>query len=207
MDTKRVRQVIKVFNNIDRKIIGFISRTGLVCQRCLGHCCGSEYIETTLLDLYPVVDYLKRTGRLGKVLKKIEKGSKECVFYSKKQTDLKNCHCSVYLMRPTICRLFGFGTVRDKNSRQMLVTCKKQRVKYGKLIGRIESDNKLIGLAPNFSDISMTLYNIDPLLGSKRFHINDALKILIEREMLRETFEAEDAGKKPDKPKRPIRAA
>lgn len=184
MYNRTSKKVVNLFARIDRKVLSFRADSGLCCPRCSGRCCKTDYIEVTPLDVLPAIMHLKKTGRLENFYKKICSAPRTCIFYSKKQTDIKNCHCRIYLLRPSNCRIFGFGVTKDKHGNFRLAVCKLQKKNCKNAIKQIEGPKKLAKKAASYSDVSMMLYNIEPTWASMHMHINDALKMVSEKILL-----------------------
>jgi len=197
------RKMLALFARIDRRVLALRTETGLRCPRCAGHCCSTDFIEVSPLDVLPAVLHFERCGKLERLLRRLDRAPDECVFFSKRPTDIKNCHCRIYLLRPTNCRLFGFGMVMDKSGKTRVAACKHQKRSCANAIGKIEGDKKISKKAVRYADVSMMLYDIEPRWGSMRMHINDALRLVAERVLLMQQI----SGSSVDKDRGPRRAA
>jgi Fe-S-cluster containining protein len=203
--------VLDLFRTIDQTTAALRERAALACATGCGTCCLSKHIEVTALDLVPLVSAFMETGRfeqLATAALAVAPAS-PCLFYSPvPQVGSSGC-CTVYDHRPSTCRLFGFAVARDKAGMPYLATCSKIRAnKPGEILlagAGLAAD----GISLSFRDVSMQLMGIDPELGGRRMHINDALKYLVMREGLKLAYAPmdDDEPTKPHVPRRPPRAA
>lgn len=178
-----VEQVTEIYQQIDTQTSTFQTATGLQCPPGCGQCCENPQIETTPLEMLPLAIELFQQGEAQKWLAAVAevKESGRCVFYQPDPVIAGNGRCSVYLLRPAICRLFGFATVTNKQGKPELAVCIRHKQT---MLDQVEIAKAAIseGLpAPNFSDFSMKLMNLEPSLASQRMPMNQALKVAIER--------------------------
>lgn len=119
---KKIRALLKIYQLLDKKIAKFKKSTALDCLDGCGICCENKKVETSVLEMFPLAIWLWAEGKALKYVEQIAQKSEDdfCVFYDQKK---KNGCCTVYSLRPAICRLFGFSANLDKNGQPQLITC------------------------------------------------------------------------------------
>jgi Fe-S-cluster containining protein len=178
------RAVGAVYRRLDRRIAGFRRAAGLSCPRGCGECCLSPEVEATVLEMLPLALRLQRERRLEQTLAGLGPGEppRPCVFYSPAPLGSFGGHCSVYPLRPLVCRLFGFAAMTDPEGRPQLVLCRRLReadpagarkAAAGAASGRLP--------VPVMSEWSLAMYRLDPGLGTRALPINEALGQALER--------------------------
>lgn len=178
----KVRLVEQLFENLEKEINTFKSKTHLECLSGCGKCCTTPSIDASPLEFFPWAFHLYLNGKAEEML--VELNSKihsNCHLYLPLTLiDSTNGSCSNYRYRGLICRLFGYAASRDKFGKLRLNTCKiikkDQQKNYDDTIEAISN-----GLyVPIFSNYYMNLSQIDFRLGTTMLPINEALKIAIE---------------------------
>ena len=182
-----------LYRRLDRRIAAFRRAAGLACPPGCGECCLSPEVEATVLEMLPLALRLRRDGRLARTLAGL--GSREpprrCVFYSPDPLGAFGGHCTVYPWRPLLCRLFGFASVADPESRPELAVCGRMRAADpGSARAAAEAVAAGRLKAPVMRDWSLAAYRLDPALGSGPQPINTALKQALERVGLEEGLKA-----------------
>lgn len=183
-------QIRAIYKEIDRKIVILKRRTGLRCITGCGKCCYSSYIETSGLDLIPVVRFLIRKNKLEFTLGKLNNLTENspCVFFVPKDKKRIRGRCSIYKLRPTTCRLFGFANTSARDSSKVFSTCARIKKAMPARVRRAEELSRDCNYLLSFGDISMKLFGIDPGLASDKGHINNVIRSVIERFGLRGQF-------------------
>ena len=180
----KIRSLLKLFQSLDREIQKFQSKSGLNCLAGCGRCCENPNVETTVLELLPLAQKLWQEGSAEDWLKKIESVQEKgpCVFYKPDPLIPGNGRCSVYSLRPLICRLFGFSAKIDKHKDNVFVTCATIKKLYMKEFEsaqhKVQSGSLPIASMEHYS---MKAYQIDPTLGRDQLPINRAIKIVLEK--------------------------
>lgn len=182
MNADVIEQVKQIFQKIDRETANLQAATGLHCPPGCGRCCENPEVETTVVEMMPLALELWQRGEavtwIERSLAVAERGS--CVFYQADPFVPGNGRCSVYWLRPTICRLFAFATVKNKQGQSVLAAC----VKHQEIIPETVQNAKAAiahGLtAPNFSQVSIHVAMLDPS-ANQQLPINQALKLALER--------------------------
>lgn len=182
MNANVIKQVEQIFQEIDRQTATLQAATGLHCPPGCGCCCENPEVETTVLEMMPLALELWQRGE---VLQWIERSQAveergPCVFYHPDPFVPGNGRCSVYSWRPTICRLFAFATVTNKQGQPELAACVRQKEIMPEIIQKAK-EAIANGLdAANFFQISIQVAMLDPS-ASQPLPINQALKLALER--------------------------
>jgi len=174
---ENIRQVTKIFKQIDQEIETLQQASGLQCPSGCGKCCENPQVETTPLEVLPLALELVKSKEAEYWLEKAVAVNYAgvCIFYQPDPLVEGNGRCGVYESRPALCRLFGFGAVRNKHNQSELAACKIHKQTMPEALA-----NFPIELAPNFSDFSMQLRNLQPE-QSDLLPINEAVAIAINK--------------------------
>lgn len=182
MNAEVIQQVKAIFAQIDRQTAVVQAATGLHCPAGCGRCCENPEVETTVLEMIPLALELWQRGEALAWLDQAQavENRGPCVFYQPDPFVPGNGRCSMYEFRPSICRLFAFATVTNKQGKPELAAC----IRHKEVMPEIVAQTKAAiadGLpAPNFGEISMQLAMLDPS-GIERFPINQALTMALQR--------------------------
>ncbi|NJK37350.1 MAG: YkgJ family cysteine cluster protein [Oscillatoriales cyanobacterium RM2_1_1] len=184
MDLGIASQVMESYTQIDQTIAAFQSATHLDCPPGCGWCCENPEVETTILEILPLVIELFRQETVEFWLQRAADSQYQgqCVFYQPDPSIPGNGRCQVYPWRPTICRLFGFATVTQKSGQVQLAACVKHKAALPAILAQAQgaiAQNQV--QAPNFAEVTQQITNLDPTLGQERMPINTALRVAIER--------------------------
>lgn len=176
--------VMASYGQIDAAIAEFQAATHLHCPPGCGACCTSPNVETTPLELLPLVWELFNQGLAEHWLAQAAAANfaGPCVFYQPDPAIAGNGRCGVYPWRPSICRLFGFATVTDKAGAPQLAACWRHKELMPDVVAQAQTAIQVgTAIAPNFATATQAITNLDPTLGNQRLPINAALKVAIER--------------------------
>lgn len=178
-----VEQVKDVFREVDVKVEQLKALTGIHCPEMCGICCARSKVETTAIEMMPLAADLWEKNDADLWLERIEKaGSPDsCVFFNRDPDMEGNGRCSVYDLRPLICRLFGFYTVKDKNGDYVYGSCRMIKESYPE---DYKKASELIsqGMHPSsVTNYSIRLISIGSEMNRKMVPINTAAKIAIEQ--------------------------
>jgi Fe-S-cluster containining protein len=183
-DARLVAGVQAIYLRLDRRTAAFRRRSGLACLPGCGECCRSAEVEATVLELLPLALELRRRGRAEEVLERI-RGSQtpeRCVLFSERPLGRFGGHCTEYVRRPLLCRLFGFAAMENREGRPDLVACRPMREADPGRVGQAAAKAAQCQLAvPLMRDFTMAIYRLDPVLGSGALPINAALRQALER--------------------------
>jgi Fe-S-cluster containining protein len=183
MNRDVLKQVTDLYDRIDEQTAALQGATGLHCPPGCGKCCENPEVETTVLEMLPLALELWRRGEASAWLDRVAQVNEcdPCVFYSPDPFIPGNGRCSVYPWRPSLCRLFAFATVNDKQGTPQLAACVRHKATIPEEVDRAKSAIAAGLDAANFSHVSTQIANLDPSLGIERFPINQALKLALQR--------------------------
>jgi len=195
MDATVLARLLEIYEEIDRQTAALKAMTGLRCPPGCGTCCSSPDIEATELEMLPVARELFRRREalswLGRLRAAVDEGT--CAFYQPKRSARGEGCCGMYILRPSVCRLFGYGAVQNKYGIAQLAVCTVMKA----VIPRAAHDAARAverGLAaPRFTDFARQVAGLEPALGERLLPINRALRLALEREAL--ALELEKGGK------------
>ena len=178
----KVRLIELLFEDLEKEINTFKSKTHLECLSGCGKCCTTQSIDASPLEFFPWAFHLYLNGKAEEMLDELNsKIHSNCHLYLPLALiDNTNGSCSNYRYRGLICRLFGYAASRDKYGKSRLNTCKlikeNQQKNYNSTVEAISKGLYI----PIFSNYYMKLSQIDFRLGTTMLPINEALKIAIE---------------------------
>jgi Fe-S-cluster containining protein len=171
-----------LYAEMDRQTAAFAAASGLVCPPGCGACCLSPAVEATVLEVLPLARWLVHQGQAERALAALaESRSPQCLMYQPQSEDGTQGRCSVYGVRPLLCRLFGFAAVRDRTGAPRLAACWRHQETLPEAVARTR---QVLGSAPDdanamdvpmFDTWALRLSQIDPHYGTERLPINEAL--------------------------------
>jgi uncharacterized protein len=175
--------LLKLFSTVDKDIARFQKVTGLTCRNACSHCCENAAIETTTLELLPLVTHLYNKKTITEWLSCVEDAGRKgrCIFYNPELALQGDGGCSVYPFRPLICRLFGFSATLNKRNQPMLVTCPIIKQSSSKVVEKIQGDTACYRHVPVMNHYVRRLFSIDPALGVEQIPINEAIYRAIQK--------------------------
>lgn len=178
----RVRQVQKVFGQLEEENKAFQKVSGLACLSGCGHCCNKADIEAAVLEFLPYAFHLFLEGQHELAKQQIQANTTGLCHGFKPiiaNSPYLKGRCTIYEDRGLICRLFGFATIRDKNGDRQLSTCKWIK---GSQADTLNASQALIqkGRAPHYMSYYQKLAQIDFRLGQEYLPINKAILRAIE---------------------------
>ena len=186
MYQEKIDSLLKVFQEADEETSRFMHSSGLKCEQGCGRCCESPYIEATVFEMLPVAFDVWRRNEASPLLEKLAHSdvavSGRCVFYRPDPFVAGHGRCSVYHFRPLVCRLFGFSAAVNKHNRNILMTCNTIKRNFPEKYEptHIDVHSGQMPIA-RMRDFSMKALAIDLDFGDKKFPINQALKIALEK--------------------------
>jgi Fe-S-cluster containining protein len=128
-DSKRLPTIPvigELFSRLEAETSAFAGASGLRCPDGCGACCESPNVYTSVVELEPLAQELVARGEAEAALDRAAQaagaGPGPCVFYASHGPGLGRC--TVYALRPMICRLFGFAAVRNKQGQPELAGCR-----------------------------------------------------------------------------------
>ena len=175
-------RVLELYSEMDRQTAEFRTATGLHCLPGCGQCCESSTPEASEIELLPVAEELFSREEAQQWLERIAsiRGTEKCIMYEPDPLIPGNGRCQLYLWPPSVCRLFAFGAIRNKNGKPELVTCPCQKEQIPLLVkGAQEAISR--GMAvPSFDYFFFKMVALEPSLG-RQVPINRALHLALER--------------------------
>jgi len=182
-------QVLALFEQIDQQTEEFRQATGLSCPSDCGRCCDRPSVDATVLDVLPLAIALFQQGKAEEILDQLETNSlQRCIFYQPDPSNSQKGRCGVYTWRPSLCRLFGYATVRDKRGQPQLAACAELKATRSLTLTHIQQQLAEGLSAPSFVEFATQMETIDPTIGSQRFPINQAIQLALQKVGLRAQF-------------------
>jgi Fe-S-cluster containining protein len=175
--------ILGLYFQMDRQTSEIRSRTGLQCPPGCGQCCESSVPGATVLELLPAAQELFSRGEAQSWLERIAsiRKSGRCVFYHPDPLIPGNGRCQLYILRPSVCRLFGFAVKKKRDGNPELITCRRQKEQKLVLV-RAAQEAILRGMsAPSFDYFFLQIATLQHSLGTQRLPINQALQFALER--------------------------
>lgn len=182
-DIDAIDSVGALFREVDVAADRFRDLTGIHCPDRCGQCCCRSAVETTAVEMLPLALDLWRKNEaelwLGRIAE--AEGKATCVFYRADPGNPLSGRCMVYELRPLICRLFGFFTVRNKYGRYVYGSCSviKQTDSgvYEKAVHQLDSMEH-----PSlYTDYSIRVIGIDSGFGFRMEPVNRAAAAAISK--------------------------
>lgn len=191
---KLAEQVKEIYHKIDERTESLAIATGLKCPPGCGKCCENPDIETTPLEMLPIALELFEKKQSQEWIEKAEAVNWQgrCIFYQPDEFIAGNGRCSIYDFRPSVCRLFGFAAVKNKQGTAEFAACRYHKQIMPEMVEKVKES--IAGGVPvaSFPEIAIQLSNIEPYLGNQRMPINQALKVAIQRVGLMAQWETAD---------------
>ena len=149
----------------------------LSCPGGCVHCCVSEKVESTVLEMIPSAFHLLRTNQAELLLNRIEKqaDSNQCILFRPDLSQPDSGGCSLYPYRPLVCRLFGFAGNRDRQGQVKLARCRDMPPAIKATSSDSGDESMTGGDIPIFQAYGIAVTVIHPDLGTRCMPINDAL--------------------------------
>lgn len=173
---KKIQAVLDIFQELDTEIAYFQTQSQLQCRSYCHLCCQYEHIESTILEVLPLAQFLYEQGDWEKYLR-VQKNSICPLLYIGNDS----WGCCAYPYRSLVCRLFGFATRQDKFGKPEIVTCRWMKehsvTQWAQIEAEIASGHLCI---PSMNRYAWQLYGIDIQLGSKFYPITYAIQQAIE---------------------------
>lgn len=196
MDSTVLARLLELYEEIDRQTAALKATTELRCPPGCATCCSSPTVEATELEMLAVARELFRRREALSWLERLGAADDEgpCVFYQPERSARGDGCCGIYSLRPSVCRLFGYGAVNTKHRVPQLAVCTVMK----KVIPRAAQDAARAveqGLtAPMFIDFAHRVAGLEPFLGGRVLPINRALRFALEREGLARQLEKGGKG-------------
>lgn len=178
---KVVRQVEKVYSDLDREALYFTSQSGLQCQGGCSSCCHYKNIRASVLEMIPLAWFLHLSNLQDEVFEKLDQSHAVCVSLRVLDTGEGAGGCLYYEQRPLICRLFGNAGIRIRDGQTAIYTCNIMKttdpVLFQQVMKRLQHGFRI----PMAEDFQTRLYVIDFAMASEIHPVNLSLRIAMEK--------------------------
>ncbi len=176
---------LAVYRDADHATDAVGAATGLACPTGCGACCVRTPPHVSVSDVAPIARAAIESGEAEALLARARTvGAGPCVLFAPGQLP---GGCTVYAIRPAICRLFAFAAVRDKHGALELAICREHSAADPAAPARVRAYLAAGGAAPCFTDVQQDAH--DPDEGpAELVPINLALASALERELLRSQY-------------------
>ncbi len=176
---------LALYRSADEQTTAVSAGAGLACPTGCGACCVRTPPHVSVPDVAPIARAAIAAGE-GEALYERARatGPGPCVLFAPARLP---GGCTVYAIRPVICRLFAFAAVRDKHGALELAVCREHTAADPAAPLRAGSYLAAGGAAPVFAELQLEAH--DPDDGpAELMPINDALTAALERELLRARY-------------------
>ncbi|MBP6633341.1 MAG: YkgJ family cysteine cluster protein [Kofleriaceae bacterium] len=196
MSTGRRSPLLEVLAEADAAVDALTAATGLACPTGCGHCCAHHQPHATVADLAPMADAEVVVGtaeaRLAALLAAGDDAP--CVYFAAGRLP---GGCTAYALRPLICRLFGFSAVRDKHGQPELAACHVHKRERPAAVARAVAHVGAGGPVAVMADLQAQADALDPDSARVQHPINRALRLALERALLRAAYADADTPPRP----------
>ncbi|MBN1553030.1 YkgJ family cysteine cluster protein [bacterium] len=175
--------IMRVYRSLDISIRRIQMETGLHCPEGCGACCLHQNVEATVAEVIPLCHYFFRTGYVPRIYEILEiykaNANLTCILYLPDPDNTQHGRCQFYNFRPLICRMFGFGSRKNRLGQMDVMTCrmlKQQEDAYQRYAAFIKQHVELPVVSNYFYKIAMMV----PEYGLKLMPVNDAIQDCIE---------------------------
>lgn len=178
---------LALYAEADRRTDAIAAATGLACPTGCGACCVRTPPHVSVSDVAPIARAAIAAGEAEALLDRaLAIGAGPCALFAPGQLP---GGCTVYPIRPIICRLFAFAAVRDKHDAPELAICREHSAADPGARARVAAH--LASSPPPevayFADFQLEAH--DPDDGpAELLPINLALARALERELLRAQY-------------------
>jgi Fe-S-cluster containining protein len=178
---KIVREVEKVYADLDREAMYFTGQSELNCLKGCSSCCLYKNIRASVLEMIPLAWYLHLNNQQDEVMEKLDQSRTVCVSHRILDTGEGSGGCLHYEQRPLICRLFGNAGIRIKDGQIAIYTCRIMKdadpPHFQQVMKRLQHELYI----PMAQDYQTRLDVIDFALASDIHPINQSLKKAMEK--------------------------
>lgn len=176
---------LAIYAEADRLTTAVAEGTGLGCPTGCGACCVRTPPHVSVSDVAPIARAAVASGEAEALLDRaLAIGAGPCALFAPGQLP---GGCTVYAIRPIICRLFAFAAVRDKHGAPEVAICREHSAALPGVRARVEAYLASGGEVAAFADFQQDAH--DPDDGSPALlPINVALARALERELLRAQY-------------------
>lgn len=175
------RRVFREYIAIEKSIRSAMRASDIGCPDRCGACCYSKGIETTVLELFPLMMHVLRSGKLDYVVERLNCRTEldPCVFFESWPEGERNGFCTVYRFRPLVCRMFGFSARLRKDGAREAQVCRIVRQRDPEDVSRFEALCRN-ATVPDMASCFMRIAGLDPQRGYRLMPFHDALRETID---------------------------
>jgi Fe-S-cluster containining protein len=176
---------LAIYCEADRLTAAVADGVGLACPTGCGACCVRTPPHVSRADVAPIARAAVTAGE-GEALAARARalGAGPCALFAPAQLP---GGCTVYALRPVVCRLFAFAAVRDKHGRPEVAVCREHSALDPAARDRAAAYVAAGGEVPVLADTQAEAH--DPDDGPPELiPINLALADALERELLRAQY-------------------
>jgi uncharacterized protein len=178
---------LALYRDADELTAAVSTGARLACPTGCGACCVRTPPHVSVADMAPIARAAIASGEAeAEALhaRASATGPGPCVLFAPGRLP---GGCTVYELRPVICRLFAFAAVRDKRGALEIAVCREHTAADPAAPERAAAYLAAGNPAPVFADLQMEAH--DPDDGpAELVPINDALAAALERELLRARY-------------------
>lgn len=175
------RQVYRQYIEIEFRIRNLMRLIDFKCPEKCGYCCASHEIESTVVEMYPLMMHILRSGRIEDLIGKLarKKESDPCIFFEPYPGCSCEGFCTVYRFRPLICRMFSFSGRKRKDGSVEPQVCRILRARDPEGVTRLGALCRE-GVVPEMAPYFMKIAGLDPQRGYRLLPFDDALREAID---------------------------
>jgi hypothetical protein len=178
---KVVREVERVYTDIDVDALHFRAQSGLKCLSGCSSCCTFKNIKASVLEMMPLAWHLYMNNLHQEVIDRLDQGRSMCALYQMLDTGEGLGRCLYYDQRALICRLFGNAGITIKQSRVAIYTCQTMKYADQQLFNRTLDRIQSGMVIPMAQDYQTHLDVIDFALASDIHLINQSIRKAMEK--------------------------
>ncbi len=180
---------LPIYREVDDAITAFQGATGLACPTGCGTCCETQTPYVRIADMQDIAEaHVARGLGLATLERARDAGdARPCVIFEPGRLP---GGCTEYALRPILCRLFGFGGVRDKHGTAELAACRIHKQATPEVAARAIAFVAGGGAIPMMADWQRAADAVDGDADPRLHPINVALTAALERALLRAHYAA-----------------
>jgi Fe-S-cluster containining protein len=177
------RRRLTLYQEADAAADALTAATGLRCPTGCGECCARHDPHVTVADMVPLARAAVAGGTAEALLARaLAAPAGPCVYFVPGRLP---GGCTVYPLRPILCRLFGFAAVRDKHGAAALAACEVHKATTPEVAARAIAHVAAGGPVAILAEYQARADGLDDPGLAEQLPINVALARALERELLR----------------------
>ena len=177
------QQVQEIYQQAGSVFNSYQQNSGLTCLAGCGKCCTNPDVSASMLEMLPLAIELIDQGTALEVYERLQKDLPFCLLYQPSDASGLKGQCAAYRFRPSICRSFGAAARISKDGSKQWLICKL--IKENHLSDLADID---IQKAPILGFFASQIATLDSSWGNKLYPINIALKLMLEKLLLIQSF-------------------